>query len=172
MDEIVFVPAQTNTLQPRGAVARCWFALAPLPAPRFSSLMSSNMGRKQIDGKGPMPEITALPIANFGNVSVTLPDLLHHLQRLGRLQNLLGEAPVEEFLIHQATQAGLAVSREDLQRAADFERGSQGFASAERMRTWLARPCPKKPQTCRIAIWLPPATNPCATYPPASGASP
>ena len=82
---------------------------------------------------------TAPPIATLGDVSVALPDLLHHLQRRGRLQSLLQEAVEEQFLVQQATQAGLAVSPQELQRAADFVRRRQGLASAEQMHAWLTR---------------------------------
>jgi hypothetical protein len=51
----------------------------------------------------------------------------------------LHEAVLEQFLVGQATQAGLTVTTEELQRAADFVRRRQGLTSAEQTLAWLSR---------------------------------
>lgn len=84
-------------------------------------------------------DINALPAATIGDDSVTLLDFLHHLQRRGRLQLLLQEAAVEQFLVQQAVQAGLTVPSEELQQAADLLRRRQGLTAAEQTHAWLAQ---------------------------------
>src|SRR5262249_22099627 len=86
-----------------------------------------------------MHKTNASPAVTLGSVTLTLADLLHHLQRRGRLQLLLREAIVEQFLVQQARQAGLAVANEELQRAADLVRRRYGLDSAEQTHAWLAR---------------------------------
>jgi len=53
------------------------------------------------------------------------------------LQPLLRAAVMEQFLVSQAEQAGLSVSTEQLQRAADAFRRRQGLTSAEQFQAWL-----------------------------------
>jgi parvulin-like peptidyl-prolyl isomerase len=66
-------------------------------------------------------------------------EFLRYLHHRGRLVPLLREAAVEEFLLQQARQAGLSVSTEELQCAADAARRRQGLASAEQTQAWLQR---------------------------------
>jgi parvulin-like peptidyl-prolyl isomerase len=86
-----------------------------------------------------MPDTITPPVATLGDISVTLTEVLNHAQRRGRLRPLIQAAALEEFLVQQANQAGLAVPPEELQRAADFVRRRQGLTSAEHMHAWLAR---------------------------------
>jgi parvulin-like peptidyl-prolyl isomerase len=86
-----------------------------------------------------MPDTTSLSAVSLGDHAVTLPEFLRHLKRSGRLQSLLQEAVVEQFLVQQSTQAGLVVTPEELQRTADLVRRRQGLTSAEQVHAWLAR---------------------------------
>jgi parvulin-like peptidyl-prolyl isomerase len=79
------------------------------------------------------------PAGTLAGVSLSPHDLLVRLHRQRRLVPLLREAVAEEFLLLQVKQAGLTVSDEDLQQAADRFRHRHGLTGAEQTRQWLAR---------------------------------
>ncbi len=78
------------------------------------------------------------PSVALGGVSLSLGDWLVSLRRQGRLQALLRTAAIEQLLVSGAEQAGLSVSAEQLQQAADAFRRRQGLASTEQFQAWLA----------------------------------
>jgi parvulin-like peptidyl-prolyl isomerase len=78
------------------------------------------------------------PAVSLGDVSLSVTDWFVSLRKRGRLQPLLREAVIEQFLVSQARQSGLTVSAEELQQAADAVRRRQGLTSAEQCRAWLA----------------------------------
>lgn len=86
-----------------------------------------------------LSEMTPTPAVAFGSVALSLPEFVQHLQRRGRLQWLLRDAVVEQFLVEQAKQSGLTVSTDELQRTADLVRRRQGLVSAEQTNAWLVR---------------------------------
>jgi putative peptide maturation system protein len=83
-------------------------------------------------------EGTATLAAAWNGVELSVHDWLKGLHQRGRLLPLLGEAVVAEFVTAQARAAGLTVSAEELQAAADAFRRRAGLASAERTSAWLA----------------------------------
>jgi parvulin-like peptidyl-prolyl isomerase len=80
-----------------------------------------------------------VPAATWGESAVPVHALLANLHRDRRLLPLLREAVVEQFLLDQAAAAGLTVSTEELQQAADLFRRRHGLISAERTQAWLAQ---------------------------------
>jgi len=86
-----------------------------------------------------MPELNSIPAAKLADVTLSLRDCLLRLKQRRQLQPLLREAAIEAFLLRQAGDAGLAVSTEQLQSAADAFRRRQGLNSAEQTNAWLAR---------------------------------
>jgi hypothetical protein len=81
----------------------------------------------------------ASPVANAGDVTLTLGDWVLWLKRQRRLLPLLREAALERLLLHRAREAGLAVPDADLQAAADHFRRRHGLSSATQTFTWLER---------------------------------
>jgi parvulin-like peptidyl-prolyl isomerase len=79
------------------------------------------------------------PAATLGAASVSPHDLLLRLHQHRRLVQLLREAVVEQLLLLQAQQAGLAVPAQELQQAADSFRHRHGLTGAEQTRQWFAR---------------------------------
>jgi hypothetical protein len=79
------------------------------------------------------------PSVSLGDVSLSLGDWLVALRRQAQLQPLLRAAVIEPFLVAQAEQAGLSVSAEQLQQAADAFRRQLGPPSADQFRSWLDR---------------------------------
>jgi parvulin-like peptidyl-prolyl isomerase len=86
-----------------------------------------------------IPELNATSAAKLADVTLSLRDGLMRLMQRRQLQPLLREAVLEAFLVQQAGAAGLAVSAEQLQSAADVFRHRQGLNSAEQTNAWLAR---------------------------------
>jgi parvulin-like peptidyl-prolyl isomerase len=78
-------------------------------------------------------------VVTLGDVSLSAHDLCRRLHQRRRLVPLLRKAVVEEFLLFQAKQAGLSVSNEELQQAADRFRQRHGLSGAEPTQQWLAR---------------------------------
>ena len=85
------------------------------------------------------PDWKTTALVSLHGVSLSPHDLLVRLHQRGRLLPLLRETVVEEFLVRQGKQAGLAVSDEELQQAADRFRHRHGLTTAEQTRQWLAR---------------------------------
>lgn len=82
--------------------------------------------------------LTTLSAAvSLGDVTLSLGDWLGSLRQRGRLRPLLREAAIEQFLVSRAVQAGLTVSAEELQQAADAFRRQYGLLSAEQTHAWL-----------------------------------
>jgi parvulin-like peptidyl-prolyl isomerase len=86
-----------------------------------------------------MPDLSSIPAAKLADVTLSLRDCLLRLKQRRQLQPLLRAAAIEEFLLRQAAEAGLAVSTEQLQSAANDFRRRQGLSSAEQTSAWLAR---------------------------------
>jgi hypothetical protein len=63
--------------------------------------------------------------------------LLRKLHVTGRLAPLIHETLVDQVVREQARQAGLAISPEELQKAADSFRGRHGLTSAADTNAWL-----------------------------------
>jgi hypothetical protein len=78
-------------------------------------------------------------IASLPGARLSLGGLLRRLHRQGRLRPLVLEALTEQLLQEQARQAGLSVSAEELQAAADHFRRRQGLHTAADTHAWLAR---------------------------------
>jgi peptidylprolyl isomerase len=87
--------------------------------------------------KGNMTDLKQ-PCVSLGDISLSLGDWLVSLRRQGRLRPLLSAAVIEQLLVSRAEQAGLTVSTERLQQAADVFRRQQGLSSAARFQAWLA----------------------------------
>src|SRR5262245_45131889 len=85
-----------------------------------------------------MPNLKTIASGQFGEISLSLSNVLLRLHQRGRLVPLLRETVVEHLLLHQAERAGLAVSVVELQQAADAFRRRHGLASAEQTYAWLA----------------------------------
>jgi parvulin-like peptidyl-prolyl isomerase len=86
-----------------------------------------------------MAELNSLPAAKLADVTLSLGDCLVRLKERCRLQPLLRDMVLEAFLLRRASEAGLAVSTEQLQAAADDFRRRQGLRSAEQTNAWLLR---------------------------------
>jgi len=86
-----------------------------------------------------MPELKSIPAAKLADVALSLRDFLLRLRDRLQLQPLLREAVLEAVLLRQAGEAGLAVSTEQLQSAANAFRRRQGLHTAEQTNAWLAR---------------------------------
>lgn len=87
-----------------------------------------------------MPVTTSnTPAATWGEASISLHGFLGNLQRQQRLIPVLRAAVVEQFVVDQAKAAGLVVTTEELQQAANLFRRRLGLNSAEATRTWLQR---------------------------------
>ncbi len=86
-----------------------------------------------------MPEFQALqtPIAFLPDASLSLQELLTALRRKLRLLPLLREALAEKVILQAAHQAGLSVSRDELQQAANRFRTRHGLTSVDQMQKWL-----------------------------------
>ena len=76
---------------------------------------------------------------SVNGTAVTIADILRSLHLRRRLVPLLREVAAESLVLSGAGQAGLAVSDDDLQQAADSFRRRQGLVKAEQMQKWLAR---------------------------------
>jgi hypothetical protein len=77
------------------------------------------------------------PAVTWGETSLSLHGLLSNLHRYRRLQPLLRQAIIGQYLLDQAAAAGLTVSTEELQQAANLFRRREGMDSAERTKAWL-----------------------------------
>ena len=77
------------------------------------------------------------PVASLPGVSLSLGQLLQTLHTQGRLRPLVVEALAGRLVQQQAHQAGLSVTAEDLQAAADAFRRAHGLHTATATRTWL-----------------------------------
>jgi hypothetical protein len=80
-------------------------------------------------------------IASLAGSRLTLGELLHRLHVTGRLAPLVQEALAQQWLRDQALTAGLSVSIEELQHAADVYRRRRGLLTAADTRDWLAAQC-------------------------------
>jgi parvulin-like peptidyl-prolyl isomerase len=72
-------------------------------------------------------------------MSLSLAECLASFKRRGRLAPLLREAALERLLKARAAEAGIAVTRAELQTAADSFRRQHGLDSAVATSAWLAR---------------------------------
>src|SRR5262245_14901475 len=79
------------------------------------------------------------PIASLPDVSLSLGQLLRTLHTQGRLRPLVLEALAGRLVQHEARQAGLSVTAEELQAAADAYRRGRGLHTAPATRAWLDR---------------------------------
>ncbi len=77
------------------------------------------------------------PVASLPGVSLSLGQLLQTLHAQGRLRPLIVEALVGRLVQQQARQAGLSVTAEELQAAADSFRRAHGLHTATATRAWL-----------------------------------
>src|SRR5262245_41956784 len=77
------------------------------------------------------------PVASLPGVSLSLGQLLQTLHAQGRLRPLIVEALAGQLVQQQARQAGLSVTAEDLQAAADAFRRAHGLHTASATRDWL-----------------------------------
>jgi hypothetical protein len=78
------------------------------------------------------------PIASLPGVRLSLGELLSKLRLRGQLEPLVREALAEQLLQEQARQAGLSVTVEELQVAADAFRRRHGLSTAADTHAWLA----------------------------------
>lgn len=69
---------------------------------------------------------------------VSLGGLLQRLRVQGRLRSLVFEALTEQMVQDQARQAGLSVTRAEIQSAADAFRHRHGLSTAADTHTWLS----------------------------------
>src|SRR5262245_30570787 len=77
------------------------------------------------------------PVASLPGVSLSLGQLLQTLHAQGRLRPLIVQALAGQLVQEQARQAGLSVTAEDLQAAADAFRRVRGLHTASATRAWL-----------------------------------
>src|SRR5262249_6436493 len=77
------------------------------------------------------------PVASLPGVSLSLGQLLRTLHAQGRLRPLVVEALAGRLVQQEARQAGLSVTAEDLQAAADALRRAHGLPTAPATRAWL-----------------------------------
>ncbi len=77
------------------------------------------------------------PVASLPGVSLSLGQLLQTLHAQGRLRPLVVEALAGRLVQQQARQAGLSVTAEELQAAADSFRRAHGLHTATATRSWL-----------------------------------
>lgn len=77
------------------------------------------------------------PVASLPGVSLSLGQLLQTLHAHGRLRPLIVEALAGQLVQQEARQAGLSVTAEDLQAAADAFRRTHGLHTATATRAWL-----------------------------------
>jgi peptidylprolyl isomerase len=77
-------------------------------------------------------------IASLGGTRLSLGGLLNRLRVQGRLGPLVRAALAEQLMQEQARQAGLSVTAEELQAAADAFRRAQGLYTAADTRARLA----------------------------------
>lgn len=77
-------------------------------------------------------------LATHPKSQLTLGGLLKRLRMRGRLRALVLEALTEQMVEEEARRAGLSVTREELQSAADAFRRSQGLTGAADTHAWLA----------------------------------
>jgi putative peptide maturation system protein len=85
-----------------------------------------------------MTDLKTTVVARAGDVPLTLHGFLTGLRQGRQLRGLLQRAVVEHCVVTAARAAGLTISDEELQRAADLFRRSRGLHSAEQTRAWLA----------------------------------
>lgn len=78
-----------------------------------------------------------LPAAQLPDVDLSFHELLASLRRHVRLQPLLLEALAEKVSLQAAREAGLTVSTEELQQAANLFRQQRGLRAAQAMHSWL-----------------------------------
>lgn len=77
-------------------------------------------------------------VASLSGSQLTLGGLLRRLHVQGRLGSLAREALARQHVLDQARAAGLAVTPQELQRAADVYRRRVGLTSAADTRAYLA----------------------------------
>jgi hypothetical protein len=77
-------------------------------------------------------------LASLAGTRVTVAGLLGWLQTQGRLSPLVREALAAQLVQEEARQAGLSVTDEELQTAADGCRRRHGLHAAADTRAWLA----------------------------------
>ena len=77
-------------------------------------------------------------LASLAGTPLTLAGLLRWLQTQGRLGPLVREALAAQLVQDEARQAGLSVTDEELQAAADGYRRWNGLHPASETRAWLA----------------------------------
>jgi parvulin-like peptidyl-prolyl isomerase len=78
-------------------------------------------------------------IASLGDSRLTLGGLLKRLHLQTRLGPLVREALLRQYLVDQARAAGLSVSTEELQQAANAYRRRAGLNTAADTHAWLAQ---------------------------------
>src|SRR5262245_1580294 len=88
-------------------------------------------------GEGPMNTLDSI-VGALGDQRLTVRGLLEWLRSGGRLGPLVREALAALLVREEARRAGLSVSVEELQAAADAFRRRQGLDTAEATHAWLA----------------------------------
>jgi parvulin-like peptidyl-prolyl isomerase len=81
--------------------------------------------------------LSSVCVFSFRNRALDLTQFFRRLDFGGRLKSILHEALVDEILAEYATDRGIVVEVEELQKAADLFRRKQGLATAEQTREWL-----------------------------------
>src|SRR5262245_18041681 len=85
-----------------------------------------------------MTELSSFTAASALGDSISLQDLLIRMRQRGTLQPALREAMLEQVVLHSANQAGINVTTQELQQAADAFRQVNGLTSAEQTIKWLS----------------------------------
>jgi putative peptide maturation system protein len=84
-------------------------------------------------------DLKSIVVASVQGTDVSLHELLHTLNLQGRLTPLIGEAVVEKVIARAAAQEGIAVSDQELQKAADAFRLHRGLNKAADAQRWLSQ---------------------------------
>lgn len=77
-------------------------------------------------------------VGTLPGTQLSLSSLLERLRMQGRLRELILEALAEQLVDDKARQAGLSVTREELQSAADAFRRRHGLTAAADTHAWLS----------------------------------
>jgi parvulin-like peptidyl-prolyl isomerase len=84
-------------------------------------------------------DLSSVCVLSFRNRSLDLMQFFRRLNFGGRLKPILQEALMEEMLAEHASENGMVVTDDDLQKAADLFRRREGLATSEQTMEWLNR---------------------------------
>src|SRR5205823_2136088 len=84
-----------------------------------------------------MADLDGVPVASTADASLSLDELLRHLTLCRSLRPLALEAMTDKLVRAAATQAGVTVSDDELQRVADVFRRRHGLTRADQTKQWL-----------------------------------